>query len=100
MELVKTGAAGTLESGDIYIEIEQGGPGIEIRLQSTVMNLYGRQIREVLESEAKALGVTSATIVANDKGALDCTIRARLNAAVQRSAAAPAYAWTAEGRRA
>ena len=42
MELIKTGMAGTVESGDILVEIEKTDvPGVDIQLDSTVMGLYG-----------------------------------------------------------
>ena len=46
MKLIKTGMAGTVESGDILVEVEKtAAPGVEIQLDSTVMGLYGRRIR-------------------------------------------------------
>ena len=40
MELKKTGMAGTVESGDILVEVEQiGASGVQIELDSTVMGL-------------------------------------------------------------
>ena len=45
MELVTKGIAGTLESGDILIEIEsRAGGGISIDLKSKVFNQFGEQI--------------------------------------------------------
>lgn len=85
MELLKTGVAGTLESGDIYVEIEKGGSGVEIDLQSTVASLYGRRIREVISEVLNEQGITSAHVTANDKGALDCTVRARVATALFRA---------------
>jgi citrate lyase subunit gamma (acyl carrier protein) len=86
MELLKMGAAGTLESGDIHVEIEKGDEnGVEIDLQSTVASLYGRRIKEVICEVLKEQGITSAHVTANDKGALDCTIRARVSTALFRA---------------
>ncbi len=99
MELIKTGVAGTLESGDIYVEVEKGDGGITVELSSTVKSLYGRQIENVIRETAGALGVGAARIVANDKGALDCTIRARVTTAFARACGSEAYEWTAEGRK-
>jgi len=85
MELLKTGAAGTMESGDIYVEVDKGAGGVEIELQSTVASLYGRRIKEVISEVLKEQGVSSARVTANDKGALDCTIRARVATALLRA---------------
>lgn len=97
MELKTTGVAGTLESGDIYVEVTSGGSGIDIDLQSSVMSLYGRQIKTVITETLAELGVSGARITANDKGALDCTIRARVTAAVYRSAERQDYTFAPKG---
>ncbi|MBO4965780.1 MAG: citrate lyase acyl carrier protein [Muribaculaceae bacterium] len=85
MEL-KTAFAGTLESGDILIQISPAEkPGIEIELESTVAYQFGDQIKSVITETAKGLGIESARITATDKGALDCTVKARTTAAVVRA---------------
>ena len=78
--------AGTLESGDIMIQIfPPQGEGLEITLDSTVAYQFGDKIKEVIEETAKEFGVSDARINAVDKGALDCTIRARMTAALVRA---------------
>ncbi len=78
--------AGTLESGDILVMISPAkNPGLTINLQSTVALQFGRQIRNVIEQTLTEMGVTDATVDATDKGALDCTIRARVTAAAVRA---------------
>lgn len=96
MELIKTGTAGTVESGDILVEVEKAPSGLEICLDSTVMGLYGRRIREVIEETVAECGVDGLVITASDKGALDCTIRARVKTAVLRACDSQAYGWTVE----
>ncbi len=87
MELVKTGVAGTFESGDITIEIDKReSGGITIDLDSTVANQFGAQIQSVIEQAARDCGVLNAHVRAIDKGALDCTVRARVTAAIYRGA--------------
>ena len=69
MELIKTGMAGTVESGDILVEIEQNGAsGVEIQLDSTVMGLYGRQIRKGIEETVAECGVDGIKVIASDSG--------------------------------
>ena len=47
MELKQPAAAGTLESGDILIELEPNeGKGLTIRLDSTVANQFGKRIKQ------------------------------------------------------
>lgn len=93
MEIKKTASAGTLESGDILLMLEKGAGGIEIGLKSTVEKQYGEQIRRVITEALLDLGVKDAKITANDRGALDCTIRARVQAAVYRAAGSSEYKW-------
>jgi citrate lyase subunit gamma (acyl carrier protein) len=83
----KQAIAGTLESSDLQIIIDRNdGKGIEIELESSVKNQYGRRIREVLIDTLNNLGVEHAKLKVSDKGALDCTIIARTIAAVHRAA--------------
>ena len=83
MEL-KNAVAGTLESGDIMIQISSG-EGLEIDLQSSVAAQFGSQIKAVITETLKGLGIEDAAVKAVDKGALDCTIRARVTAAAVRA---------------
>lgn len=96
MELIKTGTAGTVESGDILVEVEKAASGVEIRLDSTVMGLYGRRIREVIEETVAECGADGLIVTASDKGALDCTIRARVKTAILRACGSRDYGWTVE----
>ncbi len=85
MEL-KTSTAGTMESGDIMIQIAPTDrPGLNVELQSSVEYQFGDQIRQVITETLTSLGVTQADVHAIDKGALDCTIRARVTAAAVRA---------------
>ena len=83
MEL-KNAVAGNLESGDIMIQISSGR-GLEIDLQSSVAAQFGSQIKAVITETLKGLGIEDAAVKAVDKGALDCTIRARVTAAAVRA---------------
>ncbi len=85
MEL-KNAFAGTLESGDIMVQISPSEKeGIEINLNSTVAYQFGNRIKAVITETLEGLGIGSAVITATDKGALDCTIRARVTAAAVRA---------------
>ena len=81
MQIEKPAMAGTLESSDVQVTVE-----IELHLESSVMNQYGRAIRQTVLETLQRLDVTSARVQVVDKGALDCTIRARVECAVFRSA--------------
>jgi len=85
MEL-KESLAGTLESGDIQIQLSPSqSAGITVDLDSTVSYQFGNQIKRLIVETLQGLGVDSAEVKATDKGALDCTIRARVTAAYVRS---------------
>ncbi len=78
--------AGTLESGDIMVQISPSEKeGIEINLNSTVAYQFGNRIRTVITETLEGMGISSAIVTATDKGALDCTIRARVTAAAVRA---------------
>ena len=81
---IKNAVAGTLESGDILVQIAPG-EGLQVDLQSSVSAQFGRQIKQVITETLKGLGIENATVTATDKGALDCTIRARVTAAAVRA---------------
>ena len=61
------------------------GEGLQVELQSTVAAQFGRQIKAVIVETLEGLGIQDATVQAVDKGALDCTIRARVTAAAVRA---------------
>jgi citrate lyase subunit gamma (acyl carrier protein) len=77
--------AGTLESSDIQILLSPADQGIELNLESSVLSQYGLQIRQTILEVLEKLEVTDAKVVAIDKGALDCTIRSRVQTAVFRA---------------
>ena len=85
MEIKKPAIAGTLESSDCQVMIEEGDGKVEFSLESSVINQYGNQIRKVALETLNNLGVNNAKVTMIDKGALDCTIKARIEAAVYRS---------------
>ena len=81
---IKNAVAGTLESGDIMVQIAPG-EGLQVDLQSSVAAQFGRQIKALITETLTGLGVDNAYVKATDKGALDCTIRARVTAAAVRA---------------
>ena len=84
MEILKSAAAGTLESSDCRVTGEPG-EGITLDLSSSVMNQYGRQIKATVLETLERLGVQNANVTVVDKGALECTLKARVECAVFRS---------------
>ena len=78
MTIEKSAVAGTLESSDALVTVEPGEGGIALDITSSVMNQYGRQIRETVLETLERLEVTDAKVTVVDKGALDCTLKARV----------------------
>ena len=103
MEIKKAATAGTLESSDCMVTVEPGEGKIDFSLESSVIHQYGNQLRKVALETLKdldidnvrikatvletleRLGVTNAQVTVVDKGALDCTLKARIEGAVFRS---------------
>ena len=85
MEILKPASAGTLESSDLMVTVEPGTDGVDLSLTSSVMNQYGRQIKRTVLETLDRLDVKNAKVTIVDKGALDCTIKARVECAVYRS---------------
>lgn len=86
MIIQKKACAGTLESSDIYVEVSPlpQCSGIKLDLNSVVYAQFGKEIENVIMETLAELGVEDAQVVASDRGAVDCTIRARVETAVCR----------------
>ena len=80
------GWAGTLASSDIYVELEPlpAGSGIVLNVSSIVYAQFGEEVEDVIRQTLTELGETDVSVTAKDRGAVDCTIRARVETAVYR----------------
>lgn len=85
MEIKKPAVAGTLESSDCQVTVEAGNGKVDFSLESAVIHQFGNQIKKVTLETLKDLGVDNVRISIVDKGALDCTIKARIEGAVFRA---------------
>lgn len=85
MTILNCAVAGTLESSDAQVTVEPYSSGILLEISSSVMNQYGRQIRATVLETLERLDVKNAMVTVVDKGALDCTLKARVECAVYRS---------------
>ena len=96
MRILHSGTAGTLESSDAMITVEQNPKkGIEIDLESISESRFGGQIRKVITETLGDLKVGDAVVRVKDRSALDCTIRARLITAAYRAAGIKTFNWEA-----
>lgn len=82
----KNALAGSLESSDVMITVAPSET-LAISITSVVMAQWGREIESVVREELVRNEVTCASISVHDKGARECTIRARLKTALARSGA-------------
>lgn len=87
MKISKAATAGTLESSDAMVMVEpnEEGKGIEFELDSVVIHQYGNSIKRTVMDTLKNLDVDDVKIRVIDKGALNCTLKARVECAVFRS---------------
>ncbi|MDE8081339.1 citrate lyase acyl carrier protein [Erysipelothrix rhusiopathiae] len=85
MEIKHSAIAGTLESSDVQVMVEPSTDGVSVELNSSVIKQYGVQILETVHEVLDTLEVKDAKIVVQDQGALDCTIKARVQTAVLRA---------------
>ena len=84
MEVKKAAMAGTLESSDAQVTVEPGN-GIKLSIESSVIPQFGKQIKATILETLDRLDVKNAKVTVVDKGALDCTLKARVECAVYRS---------------
>lgn len=82
----KNAVAGSLESSDVMITIAPYET-LAISITSVVMAQWGREIEAVVREVLASNEVTCANVSVHDKGARECTIRARLKTALARSGA-------------
>ena len=84
MEILKSASAGTIESSDAYVEIEPKEGGLDIQIESVVKAQFGEEISQAVKNVLDENGVKNAFVRVVDRGALECVIRARVEAAISR----------------
>lgn len=84
MNIKQTAMAGTLESSDIQITLTPIAEATEIHLDSSVGKQFGEQIKQVISDTLASYDIEHVRIDAVDRGALDCTIQARMQTVIQR----------------
>lgn len=88
-DIKKIGMAGTVESNDVMIMISPAtaNEGITINVKSPVKKQYGKQIEAAVREVLVRRGLQDVLVEVNDRGALDCTIYARVDTAIDRAMA-------------
>ena len=94
MKIIKQAIAGTLESSDLLVKVAPSDKGRrDIVIKSEVIRQFGKQINRVVTDTLDRLSVSSGEIEIEDKGALDCVIRARVQAAILRGCGSEELDW-------
>ena len=86
MNVTKPSCAGTLESSDVFVEVQPCTDGLSIDIESVVLLQFGPSLQETVRNVLRNNNVTQARIKLKDRGALDCTVRARVETALVRAA--------------
>jgi len=86
MKINRNAVAGTLESSDIQITIVVNDSNKNnIVLESPVKHLFEEEIEAVIHETLEKHQISGVTVKAIDKGALNCTIAARVQTAIYRA---------------
>lgn len=80
---MKVGQAGTLESNDAIFTVSESAKRI-VEVQSIVMDYFGEDIILLINSVLDENNLNNVKVTCVDKGALDCTLKARLTTAIER----------------
>lgn len=93
MKIVQAAMAGTLESSDLMVKVSPDESGLDVVIHSEVYKQFGDRIAEVVNETLSAFNIEQGQIIIDDKGALDCVIRARVQAALLRGTAGEDIEW-------
>ena len=85
MEIKKSALAGSMESNDAMVMIEPGDGEIDILVESVVARQFGKHIERAVREVLAQFEVTDARVIVRDKGAVECTLKARCETAILRS---------------
>ena len=85
-KIVKTACCGNeAQNADCVVTIAHGNGSIEFELNSLVQTQYGESIKASTYDELAKYGITDCKISIVDRGAIDCVLRARLEAVIKRA---------------
>ncbi len=83
-EVLRPASAGTMESSDVLVELE-AAEGRQIQLTSVVEAQFGDSIRAVAGEMLDQFGLNNVCLRIDDRGALECVLRARIETAILRA---------------
>jgi citrate lyase subunit gamma (acyl carrier protein) len=79
--------AGLDDRSDVLVCLSPGevNSGIQLEIESTLMSLFGDQIRASVLEVVEGYGLNDLKLTVRDRGALDYAIRARVQIAIERA---------------
>lgn len=80
---MKIGYCGSVESNDCMITVTESDK-LEIEINSIVDDFFHDEIEKVIKDTLKDLNIDKIYVKCDDKGALNYTIKARLETAIAR----------------
>lgn len=83
-EILRTASAGTDTSGDALVTVTPGAGKLELNIKSVFYAQFSSAIETSARKLLAELGVENARVEIDDHGALDWTLRARIETAVLR----------------
>lgn len=81
---MKKVTAGSLESNDAMIVLEERPEGTHVEVRSSVYAQFGDQIEATVADMLQQFALDNVSVLVQDRGAYDCTLRARLETAIGR----------------
>ena len=87
MKIKHAAVAGTLESSDVMVRIEplEDTQEVSVQITSSVEKQFGDAIANIVQEMITQHDIQGAQIIVDDKGALECVLRARLEALLARA---------------
>ncbi len=87
MKLKVAAQAGTFESSDVIflIEPQAENEGRKLEISSTVMLQYSDSLKTIINDMLDEYQINDVHLIVKDKGALEPTIKARLETVIKRS---------------
>jgi len=85
--ILREAKAGLDERGDVLVCLSpaEENSGVQIDIESTLMSLFGDQIRASVLGVVEGYGLNDLKLTVRDQGALDYAIRARVQTAIERA---------------
>lgn len=85
MNITRPAVAGSLESSDAMVTLTPAPDRLTVEIESVVLEQFGAEIDRAVREVLRDCGVDHAHILINDRGAVECVLKARVETAVRRA---------------